>query len=196
MGERPFKYKKEYSVDDKQIIELFFERNENAIRQTEIKYGRLCRGIASNILNDAGDAEECVNDTYLAVWNKIPPERPSNFTAFICKIARNLSLKRLEYNSAAKRNSSRNISLSELEAAIPDESISNVEDTELGKMISEFLKNEKETARNVFIRRYYFHDGISELAEAFGFGEAKVKSMLFHTRSRLKKFLTERGVCL
>ncbi len=184
-------------MEDRQIIDLFFERNEDAIRETQSKYGRLCYKIAFNILNDSSECEECVSDTYISLWNKIPPERPNNFKAFICRIARNLSLKKWEYNNAQKRNSSFTVSLSELDAVIPDESFKyEIEEENLGELINAFLKNEKDIARNVFIRRYYFHDDIAEIAQRYSFSESKVKSLLFHTRNKLRKFLNDKGVCV
>ncbi len=179
------------------IVELYFQRDERAIRETEKKYGHLCYSVAHHVLDNAGDAEECTNDTYLSLWNAIPQEQPRSLKAFVCKIARNLALKRLEYNSAAKRSSHMVVSLSELDETIPDDSYrSEIEESALGELINAFLREEKECARNAFIRRYFFHDGISEIAEMYDFSESKVKSMLFHTRNRLKKYLTERGICI
>ncbi len=184
-------------MEDNKIIELYFQRDENAIKATEEKYGNLCYSVAYNILCDSGDSEECTNDTYLSLWNTIPPEKPNNFKAFICKIARNLSLKRVEYNSAKKRSRHLEVSLSELEEFLPDNQLRyEIEDESLGELINSFLLTEKEDARNVFIRRYFFHDGISEISSMYCFTSVKVKSMLFHTRHRLKKFLVEKGVYL
>ncbi len=182
-------------MDDKQIIELYFERNEAAIRETDSKYGKLCYRIANNILNDARDSQECTNDTYLGLWNTIPPQRPNNFMAYVCKIARNVSLKKYEYNSAKKRSSNHEVSIHELEEVLPDGEIrDDVSEETLGQMINGFLKKQKKDARNVFVRRYYFYEGIAEIAKKYRFSEAKVKSMLFHTRNKLKKFLEGKGV--
>ncbi len=184
-------------MEDKRIIDLFFERNEDAIKETQAKYGRLCHKLAYNILNDSADVEECVSDTYLQLWNKIPPEKPNNLTAFVCKIVRNLSLKKLEYNRAKKRSPYATVSMSELEETLPDHRYAKeVEDESLGRLINTFLRGQKAQVRNVFVRRYYFHDDIAEIAERYSFSQAKVKSMLFHTRNKLKKFLIEQGVCL
>ena len=184
-------------MDDMQIIELYYERNEQAIVETDIKYGKLCFRIANNILSNNQDSAECVNDTYLSLWNKIPPTRPNNFTAFLCKIARNLSLKKLEFINAGKRNPNMVISLSELEDVLPDKCIApKYGEEELGKLISDFLRNEKEIVRNVFIRKYYFFDSIGEIAERYSFTESKVKSMLYHTRNKLREYLKKEGVVL
>ncbi len=184
-------------MEDYTIIELFFARNERAIRETDEKYGRLCRRVAYNILNDDRDCEECISDTYLTLWNTIPPQKPANFTAFVCKITRNLSLKKLEYNTAKKRDSRLEISLAELEETLPDTRFTaDAEEESVGALVNQFLRKQKKNVRNVFIRRYYFFDGIAEIAARYGYGESKVKSMLFHTRNKLKKFLEERGVCV
>lgn len=184
-------------MDDSQIIELYFERNENAIKETELKYGALCFSIANNILNNEADPEECVNDTYLNAWNIIPPQRPNNYKAFVSKITRNLALKRIEFNSAIKRSASTTISLSELEDVLPGKSIqSEIKDEMLGKLINDFLRNEKESAKNVFIRKYWYFDTVADIANRYSFSESKVKSMLFHTRNRLKNYLKKEGVYL
>ncbi len=185
------------SMKDIEIIDLYFKRDEEAIRATEEKYGRLCHHIAFNILGSFGDAEECTNDTYLSLWNAIPPKRPDNFRAFVARIARNLSLKRLEYLSAKKRAQHTVIPLSELEEFLPYEHFdSELEDESLGEMLSSFLHGEREEARRVFVRRYFFCEDIKTIAKSYSFSEAKVKSLLHQTRQRLKKNLTEKGVYL
>lgn len=183
-------------MDDWEIIDLYFERNESAIRETEAKYGNLCMSIARNILGNEADTEECVNDTYLSVWNTIPPQRPNNFVAFISKITRNISLKRVRFDNAIKRSALTVVSLSELENVIPDNCISDIGDEQLGKLISDFLRMEKPDARNVFIRKYWFFDTVSEIADRYSFSESKVKSMLYHTRNRLRDYLNREGVYL
>lgn len=182
-------------MDDLMIINLYFERNEQAINETDAKYGKLCFGIANNVLADNEDAEECVNDTYLSVWNQIPPTRPNNFRSFLCKIVRNLSLKKLDYNYATKRNRNMTTSFLELENVLQNCIIDDkLEYEELGKIISDFLWQEKEASRNVFIRKYYFFDSVSDIARRYSFTESKVKSMLYHSRNRLKEYLRKEGV--
>lgn len=182
-------------MEDAKIIELFFSRSEEAITETALKYGKLCLSISGNILGNNEDSEECVNDTYLALWNCIPPQRPSNLMAFISKIVRNLSLKKLDYNLAKKRDSSITHSLSELEEILPDKAISNkFSDEEIGRILSNFLKNEKADSRNVFIRKYWYFDSVEYISKRYKFSESKVKSMLFHTRNRLKKYLIKEGI--
>lgn len=182
-------------MEDDKIIALYFDRDEQAIRETDIKYGKLCHNVAQNILNDPEDSEECVNDTYLSLWNTIPPTRPTRFMAFLCKIVRNLSLKRLDYNLARKRNAGVLVSLSELEAVLPDDRFApGLEDAEIGRLISDFLRTEKQEARAVFIRRYYFFDSASEIAKRYSFTESRVKTMLQRTRNRLRIYLQKEGV--
>ena len=182
-------------MDDLQIIELYFARDEQAIKETDRKYGKTCFRVAYNLLSNNEDSEESVNDTYLTVWNKIPPTRPNNFIAFICKITRNLSLKRLEVSNAMKRSAGTIISMSELEKALPDQCIApDVEDEELGKLISAFLWSEKALDRNVFLRKYWFFDSISDIAERYSMNENSVKSMLFRSRNRLREFLRKEGI--
>jgi RNA polymerase sigma-70 factor (ECF subfamily) len=181
-------------MDDRQIVELFFARSEEAIRETDAKYGRLCYRIAQNILGRDADAEECVNDAYLCLWNAIPPQKPDDLAAYICKIVRNVSLKRLRFNSAMKRNIRAEVSLNELESILPDSMTgSEMDDRQLGKVISAFLWRESESSRNVFIRKYFFFDSVHEIAERYSYSESKVKSMLFHTRRRLQNYLLKEG---
>lgn len=182
-------------MNDLRIIELYFERDEQAIKETDAKYGKLCHSIAYNILNNHQDCEECVNDTYVGVWNAIPPTRPHNFISFICKIVRNLSLKRLEFMKREKRSADMLVSFEELAAVLPDDRYApNVSDEYVGKVISKFLLSQKENVRNVFIRKYYFFDSIGEIAERYSFTESKVKNMLFYTRNKLKDHLIKEGV--
>lgn len=182
-------------MDDLRIIDLYFERNEQAITETAAKYGKLCHSIAYNVLNNHEDSEECVNDTYIGMWNAIPPARPNNFTAFICRIARNLSLKRLEFLKREKRSADVVLSLDELAAVLPDDQYApDVSDEDVGKLISQFLRTQKEDVRNVFIRKYYFFDSIKEIAVRYSFTESKVKNMLFYTRNKLKDYLIKEGV--
>lgn len=182
-------------MDDLTIIELYFARDEQAIKETDAKYGKLCYRIANNILNNDEDSQECVNDTYVGVWNTIPPTRPNNFKAFVCRITRNLSLKRIEAAARQKRSQATVVSLDELAEILSDENIaSGVTDETIGKAISDFLRKEKEEVRNVFVRKYYFFDSIGEIAKRYGFTESKVKNMLYHTRNKLKDYLIKEGV--
>lgn len=182
-------------MDDTQIIDLYFARNEQAIKETDAKYGKLCFSVANKILENNEDSEECVNDTYLSAWNKIPPTRPNHFPAFLCKITRLISLKKLEFSGALKRSSAIIVSFEELEGILQDQKISPETDAEdLGRLISSFLRREKEDARNVFLRKYLFFDSVPEIAVRYGLNENTVKSMLFRTRNRLREYLRKEGV--
>lgn len=180
-------------MDDMRIVALFFERNEQAIKETEIKYGRLCHTLALNILDSPEDAEECVNDTYMTLWNKIPPTSPENLKAYVCRVTRNLALKRLEYNAARKRSAASLIPLSELEETLAAKTVSDADGEDLGRAISGFLREQKDDPRNVFIRRYWFLDTVADIAKRYSFSESKVKSMLHRTRGKLKKYLKKEG---
>ncbi len=181
-------------MSDDQIVRLFGERDERALRATANQYGDLCRSIARNILGNESDAEECVNDLYLHLWNAIPPAEPTNLKVFACRIIRNLAINRLIYNRRQKRDHRQVILLSEIETDLPDSALAAGEDPELGHLISEFLKVEKESIRKVFVRRYFLSESIAQIAEQYGYSESKVTSMLFHTRKKLREYLNERGI--
>lgn len=185
-------------MDDGKIIELFFARSENAIVQLSEKYGNSCHRIAANILKDEFEAEECVNDTYLAAWNTIPPEKPNPLFAYICRIVRNLSIKRYHRNTAKKRNSYYDASLDELEGCIPaanrvDDEISAIE---LSGMIDGFLSGLDRENRVMFVRRYWFSDSVSAIAAIFKMSNHAVTVRLSRTRERLRRYLEERGIAL
>lgn len=183
-------------MEDKQIIELYWKRKEEAISETAKKYGKLCGFIAGNILSSREDTEECVSDTYLAVWNRIPMERPGCFSAFIGRIARNLALKRYEYLSAAKRNPAAVTSLEELgECVSGQESVEyGLEGKQTVEAIGRFLWRQKEEKRVVFIRRYWYFDSIETIAKRTGFSQSKVKSMLYEMRQKLRVYLESEGI--
>ena len=182
-------------MKDREIIELLFGRQEKGLEEAQLAYGHLCHSIAYNVLGSHEDAVECVNDTLLGIWNAIPPQRPDNLKAFISRIARNQALKRLEKQSSRKRGGEMTVSLTELEGVLPDERISpDISDKELGELISRFLRGEKESARRVFVRKYWFFDSLEDISKRYGFSVSKVKSMLYHTRAKLKKFLIKEGI--
>lgn len=181
-------------MDDIAIIELYFGRDEQAIRETSEKYGGLCFRVAHNILGCREDAEEIVNDAYLAAWNSIPPAKPGSLRAFVCGIARNAALKRVEYNTAKKRMPKALLSFAELEEMLMDSGGQpDVSAEELGELIEKFLKAQSADARCVFVRRYWFFDSVADIAEKYSFSESKVKTLLSRTRVKLKKFLNMEG---
>ena len=177
-------------MTDSDIIRLFFDRDEQAIAETDKKYGKLCMQVSVNILENKSDAEECVSDTYLKTWNSIPPTRPSSLCAFVCKIARNLSLNRLRDTRREKRNRELTVSFEELEACIPapEEAAG-----ELPELLNEFLAGLKETDRRLFVRRYWYAMMPAELAKREGMTVNAVTVKLYKTRNKLRKFLEERG---
>ena len=183
-------------MEDQKIIELYWAREEEAIRATSDKYGRLCRSIVGSILVSPEDGEECVNDTWLGLWNAIPPQRPNHFSAFIGKIVRNLALKRFDYLTAAKRSRETVCSLEELgdcvsgKPSVEDE----LENQRVEEAIDRFLWTLGETKRTVFIRRYWYFDSISSICRRTGFSQSKVKSMLYHTRQKLRDYLESEGI--
>lgn len=182
------------NMDDSAIIELYFGRDEQAIRVTSEKYGGLCFRVAHNILGSREDAEEVVNDAYLAAWESIPPARPESLRSYICGIARNHALKRFEFNKAAKRMPKALLSFAELEEMLTDStSQPDISAMELGELIENFLKEQSADARCVFVRRYYFFDSISDIAKKYSFGESKVKTLLSRTRKKLKNYLNKEG---
>ena len=181
-------------MNDIEIINLFFERSELAITETSKKYHNLCMQIAENILGSQEDAEECVNDALMCLWNNIPPERPKNLSAYICKMVRNLALKKIEYNTVQKRNPEVLISFSELEEILGDEHpMHTYHHEEIGQLLSSFLRTLKKEQRVVFVRKYWFYDTIADISKRYSMSESKVKSMLSYTRKKLKKYLEKEG---
>lgn len=185
-------------MEDEKIIALYWNRNEDAITETSSKYGKLCYLVATNILSSREDSEECVNDTYLGLWNTIPVQRPSRFSVFASRITRNLALKRFEYLSAAKRNPEAVCSLEELGDCVSGkESIeSELENRRFEQTIDNFLWQQGEEKRNIFLRRYWYFDSIEAICRCTGYSQSKVKSMLFHIRQKLRNYLESEGIAL
>lgn len=182
-------------MEDSRIIELFYARSEQAIKELSKKHGALCTHVARNILNSRQDAEECVNDAYLGAWNTIPPENPNPLRTYICRIVRNLSIMRYHSNTAKKRNSYYDAALDELEDCIT--SASSVEDEisvrELSRLLDAFLDNLDVENRVIFVRRYWYSDSVSEIAERLGVSSNNISVRLSRIRSKLKKFLEKEG---
>ena len=154
-------------LDDSKIIDLFYERSEQAIIELSQKYGPVCTKVANNILNDVRDTEECVNDAYLGAWNTIPPQRPNPLLSYVCRIVRNLAIKKYHANTAAKRNSSYDVALDELENCFP--ASTSVEDEfnagEIARSIDRFLETLDKENRIMFVRRYWHSDSIADLRQ-------------------------------
>lgn len=185
-------------MGDNQIVELFFARSEQAIAELSVKYGAICYRIASNILHESADAEEVVNDTYLGVWNSVPPTRPNPLKSYVCKIARNLSLKRYRFNSAKKRNGARNLPLEELENSLSSKFTveGQLEVDVLTKLLNDFLRGLDGESRVMFVRRYWYCDSVQDVAEFFHVSPHTMTVRLARLRKRLKKFLKEEGVLI
>ena len=185
-------------MEDEKIIDLFWQRQEEAISRTSEKYGKYCRSIAFNILRNTEDSRECENDTYMAVWNTIPPTKPNSFFAFIGRITRNLAFNKYDYNRAQKRDAGMNLILEELEECVPvlGSVKESFEAKETAELINAFLHQMDETGRVVFVRRYWYSDSVSDIGKRMGMNESKVKSMLFRMRNKLKTHLEKGGVVL
>jgi len=183
-------------LDDKKIIELFYERSEQAITELSKKYGLLCEKIADNILNNHLDAEECVNDAYLAVWNTIPPQNPDSLVSYVCRIVRNQAIKKYHENTALKRNSIYDTSLDELEEVLPSSASveGELEAKEVSAMIDRFLETLDKQSRTMFIRRYWYSDSIEEIALSFKTSKHYISVRLSRIRKALKKHLVKEGV--
>ena len=183
-------------MDDDKIIDLFFERSEQAIVELSAKYGTLCRKVADRILNDPQDAEECVNEAYLGAWNTIPPQKPDKLASYVCRIVRNLALKRYHTNIAKKRNSMYDVALEEIADCIPD--IFSVEDEvaakEIAGMIDAFLGTLDRRDRIMFVRRYWHADSLEELAALFRKSRHYVSVRLSRIRKALAQHLKKEGI--
>ena len=178
-------------MDDALIIELFRERDENAITELKQKYGRLCYYVSGNILSQREDVEECMNSAYFEMWKNIPPDTPKDIKTYLCRIVRNISIKRLLYNSAEKRNPKFTVPIEEISECIP--ASDDYSDDDLAGAISSFLKTQDEKHRKVFMRRYWYGDPISAIAEYYDMKEKTVATYLFRTRKKLKAYLQKEG---
>lgn len=185
-------------MTDEEIIELLFERSEQALKELDHKYGKLCHKLSYNILNSRQDVEECVNDAYLGIWNAIPPARPKPLAAYLCKILRNISLKRYHQKKAGKRDSSYDIALQELEGCLssPNTVEAELEAKELACILEDFLDALPRENRVIFLRRYWFSDTYADIAQHMGLTEKNVSVRLTRIRKQLKRYLTEREVLL
>lgn len=184
-------------MDDGQIIELFFQRSEQAIRETDARYGGYCYAIANNILCNKQDSEECVSDTYLKAWNHIPPTRPRRLAAYLGRITRRLAIDRWREGHTEKRGKGQlTVAIDELDRVLtsgqdPEKKLLQAE---LTAEVSRFLQNLGEVERRVFILRYWYMDPVADIARQLGFSEGKVSSMLMRTRKKLRAYFMESGV--
>ena len=185
-------------MEDAAILALYWQRDEQAIGETEAKYGPYCRTIARSILSDEQDAEECLSDAWLRAWETIPPRRPEKLSAYLGKQTRNLSLSRLRDRTAQKRGGGElPLALEELSDCVPGagDAEQALEANELARMLNRFVTGLKKQERDLFVNRYFFLTPLEELSRRTGFSQSKLKSMLFRTRKKLWNMLREEGWC-
>lgn len=182
-------------MEDKEILELFFSRNEEAIRHTDKVYGRRLYALADNIVRSREDAEESVSDTYLKAWETIPPQRPTYFFAYLAKICRNFALGRLDWRNAAKRKAEVVCLTQEMEGCIPDaRREAELEGKELARLLDAFLRTLSRENRMIFLRRYWYADPVAGIAARYGLTESAVTMRLSRTREKLRDYLEKEGI--
>ncbi len=177
-------------MQDQEILELYFARDEQAIAETHKSHGQVCMQVSMNILQSYPDAEECVNDTYLKTWQTIPPERPLSLRAYLCRIARNLSLDRAKFMHRQKRDHHLMVLTEELAECLPSDDMS---EGQLSQHLSDFLKTQEKMDRLLFIGRYYHAFSVKDLAKRTGLKENLISVHLYRVRERLRKYLVTRG---
>ena len=182
-------------MEDANILDLYFARNEDAISETEAAYGRKLFSLADRILHNAQDAEESVSDTYMKTWETIPPHRPTYFYAYLAKICRFFALGKLDWKAAAKRKEDVVSLTDEMALCIPDQRRdAELSAKEIGRAMNIFLERLSRESRVIFLRRYWFCDTIAEIAARYGISESKVKMRLPRTRTQLAEFLSKEGI--
>ena len=180
------------------IVDLYWQRSDEAIVETDLKYGNYCRTIAYNILHSHEDTEECVDDTYMGAWNSMPDKRPQRLSPFLAKITRNFALNRITQRSSQKRGGGETaLCLEELGECVPSPFSleAELEAKELGRHLKAFIAGLPRTERRVFLSRYFYMLPVQEIAQRLGFSQSKVKSMLYRTRKKLLVYLREEELC-
>ncbi len=183
-------------MKDNEIVELFWARSEHAVVETQAKYGRYCLYIATQILGNATEAEEVVNDTYLKAWNTIPPNRPERLRPYLGMIARQLSLDAYEARNTQKRGGNLHLVLDELVECVPESTGDLVERLALREALNTFIKSLPQRTRQIFLRRYWYASSVAEISNAFGMKESAVTVLMLRTRQKLRKFLEKEGFML
>lgn len=186
-------------MEDCEIIDLYWARSQQAIAESEGKYGPYCRSIARGILSLEEDAEECVNDTWLGAWNAMPVQRPERLSAFLGRITRNLALNRYRADRADKRGGGElPLLLDELGDCVPSRSSTHqeVEYAELERQVDRFLHTLPAKSCNVFLRRYWYAETVEEIARRYHMQPSAVKSSLFRSREKLRQYLIKEGIPL
>ena len=184
-----------FGMEDQLIIKLFFERSEDAIRELNLKYGKICKRLANKFLHNEQDAEECINDAYLAVWNTIPPQNPNPFSAYVFRIVKNTALKKYRANTAQKRNNYYDVILEEVDEflAVNETVESEILAKEIGNRINVFLGRIKDRDRIMFVQRYWFCYSVEEIAKTLGVSKNYVTVHLYRTREKLRDYLKSEG---
>lgn len=184
-------------MEDEKILQLYFARDEEALRQTQVCYGGRLLTLAQNIVRNREDAEESVNDTYLAAWQTIPPKKPNFFLAYLSKICRNFAFGKLDWQQAAKRRAEVVTLSQEMEQCIPDKAReAELESREIARAVNDFLRGLTPENRGLFLRRYWYCDTIEEIARRYGMGQSKVKMRLRRIRQQLAAYLEQEGIFL
>ena len=184
-------------MEDQAIIALYWKRDQEAIRQTDLQYGSRLQHLSYSILFNEEDAKERVNDTYWKTWDTIPPKRPNYFFAYLAKICRYLSMGKLDWNRAQKRSAPIVELTAELERCIPDrQEEGRIQERSLKESLNRFLEGLSKEKRCIFLRRYWFGDSVKEIAQRYGIGESKVKTTLFRVRNQLRQHLLKEGFSL
>lgn len=182
-------------MNDEQIIQLFFTRNEDAISQTAYRYGGQLTRLSENILRNKEDAQECVSDTYLRAWDTIPPTRPVHFFAYLAKLCRHFAFGRLDWNNAAKRKAEVIALTREMEECIPAAwQGTGPGDGQVSELVGCFLREQTQENRMIFVRRYWYGDSAGEIARRYGLSESAVLMRLSRTRSKLASYLKQEGI--
>lgn len=182
-------------MEDSKIIALFWQRNEQAVKETDTAYGGRLYSLSNHILRNPEDAQECVNDTYMETWNSIPPRKPTYFYAYLAAICRHLSLDRLDWRMAAKRNVELVTLSQEMENCIPDRrQEAEFDRRELRRILEGFLDSLSKENRLIFLRRYLYADTVAEIAARYSISESKVKTQLHRTRKKLLAVLNKEGI--
>lgn len=196
ISERSFKKKEVAILDDEKIVDLYWDRSEDAIHQTQEKYGKYCHSIAYNILRSKEDSEECVNDAYKKLWDTIPPKKPSSLGGYIAKITRNIALDRYDYNTAKKRDQNASIIYEEFENCLPaaQDGMPLSDSIALKTAINGFLSSLMSQDRIIFMQRYWYFCDIKTIARNLEVTESYVKITLFRIRSKMKLYLEKEGI--
>lgn len=179
-------------MEDRKIIELYNSRSEDAVKETKNKYGKLISFVIGKVLKNRSDVEECEADTYLGIWNTIPPNNPDNLKAYVLKIARYQAVKKYEYLHAAKRNINMCVPYEELSDYLGKEYVDEWEADELRDIVNDFMVSLPEAQRQVFLLRYWYFMSVKEISKNCSMSKSKVETILFRTRNKLKEYLEER----